>query len=87
MPEPGRDYPDREPARESGEGEAGAMTKRHLASRIADTLFTNGSKQKAERLVLELGGKRDGGGWCKSAAIDAIERILKAGKMRRTRGQ
>ena len=45
---------------------------RKLAKQIANDLFTNGSGQEADRLVLELPGKRDGGGWCKRAVEDRI---------------
>lgn len=47
-----------------------------LAERIADRLFTNGIGEKADRLVLELPGKRDGGGWCKEAVRDQIEQMF-----------
>lgn len=49
---------------------------RELAEKIAGDLFTNGFGQEGERLVLELPGKRDGGGWCKRAAIERIEKQL-----------
>jgi hypothetical protein len=49
---------------------------RKVAERITNKLFVNGEGQKAERLVLELPGKRDGGGWCWSAVCDVIEREL-----------
>lgn len=49
---------------------------RALAESIAARLFTNGNNDRADRLVLELAGKRDGGGWCERAAVDQIERIL-----------
>lgn len=41
------------------------------AQKIADVLFGD-----AERLVQELPDKRLSGGWCKSAAIAQIQRIL-----------
>lgn len=47
-----------------------------IAKVIARALFTNGSKQRAERLVLELKDNRDSGGWCEQAAADQIEVIL-----------
>lgn len=47
-----------------------------LAKQIAEQLFTNGAGEKAQRLVLELPGKRDGGGWCQKAVEDQVaERI------------
>lgn len=49
---------------------------RELAQRIADALFTNGAGQEARRLVLELDGGRDGGGWCKKAVADRIAAAL-----------
>lgn len=58
-----------------GEGEA-VMTDRELAVLIAEALFTNGQNEKANRIALKLPGERDGGGWCKRAAIDAIERTI-----------
>jgi len=51
---------------------------RTLAKRIAQSLFTNAYHQEAQRLVLEMPNGQDGGGWCKSAATDYIERLLKA---------
>jgi hypothetical protein len=47
-----------------------------IANKIADRLFTNGMNQQAQRLVLELPGKRDGGGWCKQAVVDQIVEVL-----------
>lgn len=52
------------------------MNNRELAEAIAKRLFTNGAEQVAERLVLELPGGRDGGGWCQKAAEDQIEKVL-----------
>jgi len=51
---------------------------RKLAQLIANRLFTNGMGEEAHRLVLELTGKRDGGGWCKQAVVDQIEDALQA---------
>lgn len=34
--------------------------------------MTNGSGEKAKRIVLELPDKRDGGGRCESSVIDCI---------------
>lgn len=49
-----------------------------LATRIADRLFTNGSQEHAQRLVLTLDApvRRDLGGWCESAAVDQIYNVL-----------
>jgi hypothetical protein len=54
------------------------MDARKVAERIADSLFVNGAGQQAVRLVLELPGKRDGGGWCKAAVVAVIEREVLA---------
>ncbi len=43
-----------------------------LVSSIVGKLFESGYGQPAERLVLELPGKRDGGGWCRQAVEDVI---------------
>ena len=57
---------------------------RKLAERIARDLFTNGNRQRADRLLLvrEPGGARgsyqvDLGGWCEPAMADRIERALR----------
>lgn len=47
-----------------------------LAEKIADRLFTNGVDEVADRLVLELRGKQDLGGWCRGAVIDQINAVL-----------
>ena len=47
-----------------------------VAAQIAEKLFTNGMGSKAQRLVLELPGGKDGGGWCKKAVIDVIDAAL-----------
>lgn len=52
------------------------MTNKQLAEKIADDLFTNHWGDKAKRLMLILEDGRDGGGWCKQAVIDRIERAL-----------
>jgi glucokinase len=49
---------------------------RRLSKRIARKLFTDGIGRVADRLVLEIFGK-DGGGWCESAVIDQIEKVLR----------
>ena len=51
--------------------------RKTIAKKIADELFTNGSNEKAKRLVLELENGKDGGGWCKGAVIDIIKKHLK----------
>ena len=50
---------------------------RKVAEMIADDLFTTERGDKAVRLSMILLGRRDGGSWCKSAATDRIEAILK----------
>lgn len=55
------------------------MNNEELAQAIVDDLFENTFGAKAERLVLELPGGGNGGGWCKSAAKDRIlERLSEA---------
>ena len=54
------------------------MKKAEIAKQIADRLFTNGTGDEATRLVLELPGKRDGGGWCRRAVEDRIDEVLTA---------
>jgi hypothetical protein len=49
---------------------------REVAEKIARRLFVNGHGQHAKRLVLELPGDRDGGGWAESAVADQVEKIL-----------
>lgn len=49
---------------------------RKLATRIVDQIMTNGTKQKAQRLVLELPDKRNGGGWSRMPLIDRITEIF-----------
>ncbi len=56
------------------------MNTKTIAKKIADQFFQNGQGKKAERLVLELKGKRNGGGWCKQAVIDVIVAQLEAAK-------
>ena len=51
---------------------------RAVAVSIADDLFVNGDGDEAIRLVLDIRMKKDGGGWCKEAVIDLIERKLNA---------
>jgi hypothetical protein len=54
------------------------MNNRELACKIANDLFTNGAGKHAQRLVLEMPGLKDGGGWCESAVADMIEDHLEA---------
>jgi len=59
-----------------------AMTTETLARRIADDLFKSGpDNQQARRLVLEMPTGRDGGGWCKQAMRDIIEKHLGEGRL------
>lgn len=51
--------------------------RRRVAKEIATELFQNGAGGAANRLVLELPNKRNGGGWCKQAVIDVITVGLK----------
>lgn len=55
-----------------------ATRTQRIATAICDRLFTNGAGEKADRLVLELPGKRDGGGWSRGPAWDQIVTILVA---------
>lgn len=48
-----------------------------LAERITDYLFTCGTGEAALRLVLELPGRRNGGGWARSAAATAIDKVIR----------
>lgn len=54
------------------------MTNRKLAERIVNRLFTNGSAEHAQRLVLTIDTpiKRDLGGWCEAAAVDQVLAVL-----------
>lgn len=49
---------------------------RDSAERAAAALFVNGMGAHADRLVLELAGGEDGGGWIESSVADQIERVL-----------
>lgn len=55
-------------------------TSRELAEAIARRLFTDGTHQIAQRLVLTVDtpAKRDLGGWCEAAAVDQIQAVLSA---------
>jgi hypothetical protein len=44
---------------------------------IVERLFTNGAKETARRLVLELENGRNGGGWGKEPVRDLILDVLK----------
>lgn len=60
---------------------------RLLAEQIARALFTNGSGDVAQRLVLTIDKPlhRDLGGWCEGAVVDKIEAaILRAFPVRET---
>lgn len=52
------------------------MTAHELATIIASDLFTAGNGQVAERLRLELPNRYDGGGYCREAVADLIEKHL-----------
>jgi hypothetical protein len=52
------------------------MTIDQLAEKIVDRLMTNVVGEKANRLVLELPDLRDGGGWCRQAAVAQVVDIL-----------
>lgn len=54
------------------------MMNRKLAELIVKQLFTNGSAEHAQRLVLTIDTpvKRDLGGWCEAAAVDQVLAIL-----------
>ena len=54
-----------------------SATARELAEKIAASLFTNGSGEKAERLVLRKHSETDLGGWCEAAVRDRIEDLLR----------
>ena len=47
-----------------------------IADEIVAALFTNGAKQKASRLVLELENGRNGGGWGYRPARDHIADVV-----------
>lgn len=49
---------------------------REIAERIAAVLFRDGCNNEAQRLVLEMADGRDGGGWGRGPAVDAIEEVL-----------
>jgi len=47
-----------------------------MQRKYANALFVNGVGQRAERLILELPDRSDGGGWCENPVISVIESIL-----------
>jgi hypothetical protein len=53
-------------------------TLQRLAERIAARIFTNGAGDVAERLVLELKGGKDGGGWGRKPVVDLIAQEIAA---------
>lgn len=55
--------------------------KREAVDLTVDALFTNGSGQRADRLVLTSADGRDLGGWCRSAVADQI-RVAAATELR-----
>jgi len=53
---------------------------RRLAEAVAERLFTNGSGEVADRLVLTVDKpRRDLGGWSRRPAVDQIEEVLRFG--------
>ena len=56
------------------------MSNRLIAEKIVEELFTNGNGDKADRIQLcqKRAGilERDLGGWCRTAAVEAIVRVL-----------
>lgn len=63
-------------AADEGIQNEGVPRRRKLAEMIAAYLFRNGNGDHAKRLVLELEGGRDGGGWSERAVTDRIEELL-----------
>ena len=47
-----------------------------VAQEIVESLFVNGDRKRAARLVLELPGRKDGGGLCELAVFDRVKKIL-----------
>lgn len=47
-----------------------------IANDVVAALFTNGAKQKASRLVLELENGRNGGGWSFQPARDHVAEVI-----------
>ncbi len=48
-----------------------------LAERIADVLFVNGAKQRADRLQMCDANNKDLGGWNRRAVVDQVLTVLK----------
>lgn len=69
------------PQLEDGDAKPGSsatvVERRALAEHVVDTLCCNGAGERASRLVLELPDGRDGGGWGRLAAIDAVAKVLR----------
>ena len=59
-------------------GRVGARVILETAENIVEELFQNGFNQKAQRLVLELEDKSNGGGWGKKPVIDVIVKHIKS---------
>jgi hypothetical protein len=57
-------------------GAAAGSARQALAAEIARALFTDGMGKRAKRLIMEIGGWRDGGGWSEEGAALQIERVL-----------
>lgn len=53
---------------------------RDAVKEAVEYLFTNGSGQKAHRLVLTSVNGQDLGGWCKQAVIDRILEAYRLGQ-------
>jgi hypothetical protein len=58
------------------------LRDRALAAEIVRRLFTNGQGQEALRIVLELPGKVDGGGYCWQSALDQVLIALREAQSR-----
>jgi hypothetical protein len=46
-------------------------------AKAVEQLFRNGQGDYANRLVIELPGGVDGGGWCRQAVADVIRRAIR----------
>ena len=59
------------------------------AEEFVESLFTNGSKQKADRLVLTVDSspKKDLGGLCRGAVIDRLLKLLEHERKRLSEGE
>ncbi len=47
-----------------------------ITNAIVDELFTNVFGESAQRLVLELPDKKDGGGWCRDSVSSIVAKHL-----------